>query len=91
VHTESNKVRRLLEGGKFKNLVVDLGSAPIFTAVTINVAVMLSRIVSNRGGRAVMCETTEKTRGVLENMKLAEMWPHYATRAEAIMSLAGEG
>jgi hypothetical protein len=24
-------------------------------------------------------------------MKLAEMWPHYATRAEAIMSLAGEG
>ncbi len=90
VHTESNKVRRLLEGGKFKNLVVDMGSAPIFTAVTINVAVMLSRIVSNRGGRAVMCEATEKTRGVLENMKLAELWPHFATRAEAIMFLAGQ-
>jgi pSer/pThr/pTyr-binding forkhead associated (FHA) protein len=87
VHTESNKVRRLLEGGKFKNLVVDLGSAPIFTAVTINVAVVLSRIISNRGGRAVLCEATEKTRGVLENMKLAEMWRHFPTRAEAIGSL----
>ena len=91
VHTESNKVRRLLEEGKFKHLVVDMGSAPIFTAVTINVAVMLSRIVSHRGGRAVMCEATEKTRGVLANMKLAELWPHYATRAEAIMSLAAQG
>jgi pSer/pThr/pTyr-binding forkhead associated (FHA) protein len=91
VHTESNKVRRLLESGAFKNLVVDLGSAPIFTAVTIKVAVMLSQIVSNRGGRAVLCEASEKTRGVLESMKLAEMWPNYATRAEAIMSLAGQG
>jgi pSer/pThr/pTyr-binding forkhead associated (FHA) protein len=91
VHTESNKVRRLLEGGKFKNLVVDLGSAPIFTAVTINVVVVLSRIISNRGGRAVLCEASEKTRGVLESMKLAEMWPHFQTRAEAIRFLGGEG
>lgn len=90
VHTESNKVRRLLEGGKFKDLVVELGNAPIFTAVTINVVVVLSRIISNRGGRAVLCEATEKTRGVLENMKLAEMWPHYPTRAEAIRALADQ-
>ena len=89
VHTESNKVRRLLEGGKFKNLVVDLGSAPIFTAVTINVVVVLSRIVSNRGGRAVLCEASEKTRGVLENMRLMELWQHFPKRAEAIRALEG--
>ncbi len=31
VHTESNKVRRLLEGGSFQNLIIDFGSAPVFT------------------------------------------------------------
>jgi anti-anti-sigma regulatory factor len=89
VQTESNKVRRLLEGGNFKNLVVDLGSAPIFTAVTLNVVVVLSRIVSNRGGKAVLCEATEKTRGVLQTMKLLELWPSFATRDEAIRNLSG--
>jgi pSer/pThr/pTyr-binding forkhead associated (FHA) protein len=89
VHTESNKVRRLLESGSFKNLVVDLGSAPVFTTVTIKVAVVLSRIVSNRGGQAVLCEASEKTRDVLQTMKLLELWPHFNSRDEAIRNLAG--
>lgn len=88
VHTESNKVRRLLEGGAFKNLIVDLGSAPVFSAVTINVVVALSRIASNRGGRAVLCTASEKTRGVLQTMKLLELWPLFTNRDEAIRALA---
>jgi pSer/pThr/pTyr-binding forkhead associated (FHA) protein/anti-anti-sigma regulatory factor len=89
VHTESNKIRRLVEGGNFKNLVVDLGSAPIFTAVTIKVVVVLSQIISNRGGRAVLCEASEKTRGVLESMRLLDLWQHFPTRAEALRALEG--
>jgi pSer/pThr/pTyr-binding forkhead associated (FHA) protein/anti-anti-sigma regulatory factor len=91
VHTESNKVRRLLEGGAFRNLVVDLGSAPVFSAVTINVVVVLSRIVSNRGGRAVLCTASEKTRGVLQTMKLLELWPLFTNRDEALHTLAESG
>ncbi len=91
VHTESNKVRRLLEEGSFKNLVVDLGSAPVFTTVTIKVVVVLSRIVSNRGGQAVLCEASDKTRDVLQTMKLLELWPHFDSRDEAIRYLAGAG
>jgi pSer/pThr/pTyr-binding forkhead associated (FHA) protein len=91
VHTESNKVRRLLEGGSFKNLVVDLGSAPVFTTVTIKVVVVLSRIVSNRGGQAVLCEASAKTREVLQTMKLLELWPHFDSREEAIRNFAGVG
>ena len=88
VHTESNKVRRLLEGGAFRNLVVDLGSAPVLSAVTINVVVALSRIASNRGGRAVLCTASEKTRGVLQTMKLLELWPLFTNREEALRTLA---
>jgi pSer/pThr/pTyr-binding forkhead associated (FHA) protein/anti-anti-sigma regulatory factor len=90
VHTESNKVRRLLEGGSFQNLVIDFGSAPVFSAVTINVVVALSRIASNRGGQAVLCNASERTRGVLQTMKLLELWPLFANRAEALRSLADD-
>jgi anti-sigma B factor antagonist len=86
VHVESNKVRRLLEGGVFENLVVDLGHAPVFSAVMINVVVSLSRIAANRGGRAVLCEATEKTRGVLQSMRLLELWPLFTTRDEALQT-----
>jgi pSer/pThr/pTyr-binding forkhead associated (FHA) protein/anti-anti-sigma regulatory factor len=91
VHTESNKVRRLLESGAFRNLVVDLGSAPVFSAVTVNVVVVLSRIVSNRGGRAVLCTASEKTRDVLQTMKLLELWPLFTNRDEALQTLAESG
>jgi anti-anti-sigma regulatory factor len=88
VHVESNKVRRLLEGGAFKNLVVDLGSAAVYSAVTINVVVALSRIASNRGGRAVLCSASEKTRSLLQTMRLLDVWPLFDSREGALQALA---
>jgi anti-anti-sigma regulatory factor len=87
VHVESNKVRRLLEGGTFQNLLVDLGNTPVYSAVTINVVVALSRIASNRGGRAVLCRASEKTRTLLQTMKLLDVWPLFANREEALSAL----
>jgi anti-anti-sigma regulatory factor len=88
VHVESNKVRRLLEGGAFRNLVVDLGNASVYSAVTINVVVALSRIASNRGGRAVLCRASEKTRALLQTMKLLDVWPLFESRDDAFQALA---
>jgi len=88
VHVESNKVRRLLEGGPFRDLVVDLGNAPVYSAVTINVVVALSRIASNRGGRAVLCRASEKTRTLLQTMKLLDVWPLFENREDAFQALA---
>jgi anti-anti-sigma regulatory factor len=88
VHVESNKVRRLLEGGSFQNLLIDLGHAPVYSAVTINVIVALSRIASNRGGRAVLCRASPKTRGLLQTMKLLDVWPLFEDREEALQALS---
>ncbi len=60
----------------------------MLSAVTINVVVALSRIASNRGGRAVLCTASEKTRGVLQTMKLLELWPLFTNREEALRTLA---
>ena len=84
VHTEANKVRRLLDSGAFRNLVVDLADAPLFSAVMINVIVSLSRIAANRGGRAALCNASDKTRGLLQSMKLLEVWPLFADREQAL-------
>ncbi|HEV8000446.1 MAG TPA: FHA domain-containing protein [Planctomycetaceae bacterium] len=89
VHVESNKVRRLLEAGTFKDLVVDFGDAPVYSAVTMNVVVALSRIASNRGGRAVLCRASEKTRGLLQTMKLLDVWPLFENREDAFAALSG--
>ncbi|HEV8068227.1 MAG TPA: FHA domain-containing protein [Planctomycetaceae bacterium] len=88
VHVESNKVRRLLEGGPFRDLVVDLGNAAVYSAVTINVVVALSRIASNRGGRAVLCRASEKTRALLQTMKLLDVWPLFENREDAFQALS---
>ncbi len=88
VHVESNKVRRLLEGGAFRDLVVDLGNAAVYSAVTINVVVALSRIASNRGGRAVLCRASDKTRGLLQTMRLLDVWPLFDNREDALQALS---
>ncbi len=60
----------------------------MLSAVTINVVVALSRIASNRGGRAVLCTASETTRGVLHSMKLVDVWPIFTSREEALRNLA---
>ncbi len=89
VHVESNKVRRLLEGGSFRDLVVDLGETEVYSQVTFNVVVALSRIISNRGGQAVLCRASEKTRGMLQSMRLLEVWPLYDSRDDALQAVDG--
>ncbi len=89
VHVESNKVRRLLEGGSFRDLVVDLGETEVYSQVTFNVVVALSRIISNRGGQAVLCRASEKTRGMLQSMRLLDVWPLYDSRDDALQAVDG--
>jgi anti-sigma B factor antagonist len=89
VHVESNKVRRLLEGGSFRDLVVDLGETEVYSQVTFNVVVALSRIISNRGGQAVLCRASEKTRGLLQSMRLLDVWPLYDSRDDALQAVGG--
>lgn len=89
VHTEANRVRRLLEGSHFRHLVVDLTNVDQFGAVTMNVIVALARIVSNRGGRAALCCAMEKTRTALQGMKLLEMWPLLSDREAALRHVEG--
>jgi anti-anti-sigma regulatory factor len=89
VHVESNKVRRLLEGGSFRDLVVDLGETEVYSQVTFNVVVALSRIISNRGGQAVLCRASEKTRGLLQSMRLLDVWPLYDSRDDALQAVDG--
>ncbi len=89
VHIESNKVRRLLESGAFNNLVVDLGETEVYSQVTFNFVVALSRIISNRGGQAVLCRASEKTRGLLRTMRLLDVWPLYDSLGDALRAVDG--
>ena len=84
VQSESNAVRRVLDDPDVRSLVVDLGSLDYFGSELIGAIVALARHVSDCGGRAVMCNASEKMLDVLATMRLSKLWPYFATRAEAL-------
>ncbi len=87
LQVESNVVRRLLDQTGVVNLVVDLGLLDYFGSEFIGAIIGLARHVSDVGGRAVLCNASERMLEVLETMKLAKLWPYFATREAALESL----
>lgn len=86
VHTGAQSVQRLLDSPQFLNLVVDYGMAEYFGSVIIGVIIKLARKAANHGGRVVICNTSPKMQETLEEMRLFRLWPHYASREEALRS-----
>ncbi|MGE3314147.1 MAG: FHA domain-containing protein [Planctomycetaceae bacterium] len=90
VQTEANKVRRLVDGATFRNVIVDFSAAPQFGTVIMSVVVMLARQASDRKGRAALCAASSDTLQTLESMKLIDLWPYFPVRGEALSWLKGE-
>lgn len=87
LHTESNALRHRLRSPELKNLVFDLGQLNYFGSELIGVLVSLARDVTNAGGKAALCNASEKMQEVLRHMSLHKLWPYYATRDEALKAI----
>jgi len=86
LQTESNSVRRIVDEAGTVDLVVDLGQLDFFGSELIGAIIRIARHVCDCGGRAAMCNASEKMRDVLETMNLSKLWPYFATREEALKS-----
>lgn len=88
LHAEANSLRaHLLKPGN-SNLLVDLQRMQYFGSEFIGAIVSMLREVRSRKGRAAFCAATPQMLQVLENMSLFRLWPHYATREEALADFA---
>jgi anti-anti-sigma factor len=84
LHAETNTLRaHMLKPGN-TNLIVDLQKMQYFGSEFIGAIVSMLREVRARSGKAAFCAATDQMLQVLQNMSLFRLWPHFATREEAL-------
>ncbi len=84
LHIESNAIRAHLLKGGCRHVVIDLHKMDYFGSEFIGALVTMLREVKARGGKACFCAATPQMLQVLQNMSLFKLWPHLASRDEAL-------
>ena len=87
VHLESNTLLHRLDDQQLKNLIVDLGRAHVLGSIIIGTLIKLARKAGDLGGKTAFCNASDEMLEVFESMNLGNLWPHFATRDEALKSV----
>lgn len=91
MQTETNNLHRRLMMENTTRLVIDLEQLDYAGSELIGALIGMAREVTNRGGRVALSSASPETQRVLRNMKLFDLWPHFATREEALQFVAQSG
>jgi pSer/pThr/pTyr-binding forkhead associated (FHA) protein len=79
---ESNVITQLLTTRMhLKNVVVDVSHTDAMDSIVIS---CVSAICRSARHRAALCHCTDAMLAVLNDMSLTRIWPHFATREEAV-------
>lgn len=81
----------LTENKDLKKLVIDLSETTFFGSGLLAIILRVYSRLSARGGQMALCGLRPHCRQVLETTRLDTLWPVYATRAEAVQQVAGDG
>ena len=84
LHSETNAIRGHMMKPGTKHLIVNLEKMDYFGSEFIGALVSMLREVKTRGNEACLCCANAQMLGVLQNMSLFKLWPHYETKEEAI-------
>jgi anti-anti-sigma regulatory factor len=85
IHLESNRVIHILQQYQFTHLIVDYSQVQIVGSIVLDAVASFCR---SARGRAVQCGACPEMLSVLETTNFTTIWPHFATRAEALSALA---
>lgn len=82
IQLESNIITQLLKTrSQLPHLVVDIYHADAMDSIMINSIMAMCRAAK---GKAAICNGAETMLTVLNDMNLTKVWPHFATREEAL-------
>jgi hypothetical protein len=84
IHVESNQIVRLLQAHRFSSVVVDFQRVNIVGSIVLDSVATFCR---NARGGATMCQAGPELMNILETMNFPSIWPHFATRADAVRAL----
>ncbi len=84
VHLESDAVLPCLHDSQIRNFIVDLWQVQLLGSIIIGTIIKLVRKVENVVGNSAFCNASDVMLEVLETMDCTNLWPHFATRDEAL-------
>jgi anti-anti-sigma regulatory factor len=88
IQLESNIITQLLKTrSKLSHVVVDIHHADAMDSIIINAVMAMCRAAK---GKAVICNASESMLGVLSELSLTKVWPHFSTREEALQHVSHE-
>lgn len=76
------------ERSEAQHLIVDLHNADFIGSSTIGWLLQLRRPVASRQGKMLLCGVSPTAREVLDVTHLADHWPIYVSREEAIAAIS---
>jgi anti-anti-sigma factor len=76
----------LVDGG-VRQMVLDLGALEYISSVGLRVLILVAKRLKPLGGRVVVCAMQEPIQQVFEIAGFGNLFPAYASRAEAVRSL----
>ena len=85
--TEVQGIIDTLGTGAPTNLIVDLKLAPFFGSTMLGALIKLWQAVTAHHRKMVLCCASDFEMDVLQATKLDGVWPHFASRAEALVAL----
>jgi anti-anti-sigma regulatory factor len=87
IQLESNIVTQILHTrASLPHVVVDLQQADAIDSIVINAVMAMCRAAA---GKSALCGGAGKVVDVLAEMNLTRLWPHFATRDEALRHVLG--
>ncbi len=90
LHLEANVIRQQMMKPENKNLVMNLAQLTYFGSEFIGSLVSMMRETRARGGQARFCNANEQMHGVLQNMSLFKLWPHFDSLEGALADVNGD-
>jgi anti-anti-sigma factor len=80
----AEKIWDLMQQHFTNRVVLEMQALPILSSYLIGQLVLLHKRVTTHGGLMRLCGLSEETRDALRMMHLADRFPHYPDRTEAV-------
>jgi anti-anti-sigma factor len=89
IAAEGEEVLRLASDPSVEGVVVDFGRTDAFGSSALELLVRLWRRMRDRDGCMALCNVSDHENEILEATGLADFWPVYPSRAEAVEAMGG--
>ncbi len=85
---EIDRLHQLLDSPEITGVVIDVSGSPYMGSLILGSIITLCKRVTDRGGKAALCNASEGMRESLQIMRIDSIIPYLPTREEALAAVS---